>query len=893
MTLTEEQRTPITIAQSVIVVDAGDGAVAGGADNLAFDRALAKAKAASAFGVVSTIECTRKAYQFAAPVVIDGISGLTIRGNGAELRTKQGAGQLESFFTMQKPKSQGGVGAKGVVIEGFKGDGGLLGGYTNADGTPKKMRDTDDHVTPGVTYSPDRALSFFVAKSSRMIGQAGYPRYEDVTVRDCDLFGFAHLPVFFQGIWGEVAFSGNRIERCLDSGFIWNESIHVFDNVVIYSQDNGLSLSRSNGRVHAHGNRIFSPWANGIMCGQWVGHRGPDNLNLHDNYIEDSSEHGFRIDGGSIGVRLDGNVVRRARRGAMNNSNGWGVGIYFSWLDETHPNRYVTISNNRLEDCERGGILFQRGTEDAEVYGNTIVRPGMKYFVNGTEVVPEGEGLYNFGISVSDTALSATNKRIYVHDNLVIDDRAEPVAYYATYGNNAVDWTEQNNRAVGVKFKPVDTLPTRADGAARMVARLEQAQPPVRIGIAGDSTGDDLAGADRFEWAYRGLQRLANRFPRIECSYRTSYYDAGAYRAFRIVPRGAIWDEFDGAGDLNGRAANTGQVWTSTAGVWTVSGGVAVPGATAGSNASLAIGTPQAGNGRRFSGMLLFDSTTPASERSITFDFGADVNNRLYTKIALSSGNVAYASVGKIIDSAQQNDIAARNPAPNAMKLGLQGAAVPFSVDVTPTAVRVYVGAETASAALTAAEFARLGGLTYFRMRATTAGGSIAVARLGIGDISEAPVAVDIYNGSKAGAKLADVAGDLEKLYPVQMDCLFVASSHNYATDDEATYQAQVDKFLDQFRFRHPSSGVVLVAQNPQYLPAPYDVRNAHGKRLAATRQHAARRGFGYLGLAEKYKAQPDFGVSSVGADGIHPVAAGHELAAEKFEAWLVAQLTP
>lgn len=432
-------------------------------------------------------------------------------------------------------------------------------------------------------------------------------------------------------------------------------------------------------------------------------------------------------------------------------------------------------------------------------------------------------------------------------------------------------------------------LGSSIDPGTILPAKFDMGDSPINFGLAGDSTGDDLhSSGNHFEWFYRGVQSIVDRYPAYECSYWTSWYTfltgtstpRASYDKYRIVPIGPMYDEFTGSGELNGKAGTTGQTWVCAGGTgkWTVSGGFAVPLASS-QKANLTYAVAQAGNGRRVSGMVQMDTTAPASaERSFTVEIGADANNLISLKIAVSTGGIAFYAISKTIAGVTTANIAVKNPSTTILTplspTGLTNTLIPFSLEIKPTQISAFVNAESTGVTLTGADFTALGGLQFAQMSSSLQGTStIQVDRIGLGELQATPKLVQVWNGSRAGSTLDAQTTDQALLWTTQLDALFISSSHNYLADDGPTYTTKVQTFVDTFLSFMPNVGITFCSQNPEFTPATFIYRQAHNKRLPQIRAYANARGWGYLPLGEAFFAQSDGGAALVGSDGVHPLA--------------------
>lgn len=301
----------------------------------------------------------------------------------------------------------------------------------------------------------------------RIAGAGGIlPRVTNVTVTGCTFLGLKELPVFLSGIRGRTTFRDNHVERCLDSGFTFCEAVDASHNRVIYSADNGLSLSRGNYSVTAVGNHITGSWFSGLWIGGWPASPsgsftipatpGPEIVTLTANTIDNSGYAGIWAGGGPRSGAIVGNIINGVTRGSTENVDDLGVGIIIRGFDSDGVNDFASadvlaanliISGNALIDCRRGGIAIHSAT-NITVIGNLILRPGMPYLVDGVTPSTPGQGSHAFGVAcpgANTTGWGSNVSNIAVIGNYIIDDRAQPSTQWGTYHPNIPTWQDRAN----------------------------------------------------------------------------------------------------------------------------------------------------------------------------------------------------------------------------------------------------------------------------------------------------------------------------------------------------------------------------------------------------------------------------------------------------------------
>lgn len=327
--------------------------------------------------------------------------------------------------------------------------------------------------------------------------------------------------------------------------------------------------------------------------------------------------------------------------------------------------------------------------------------------------------------------------------------------------------------------------------------------------------------------------------------------------------------------DLVGSTSDNGKVWAGTTGKWSTDGESAVPTGGAG---------PVAFNvGAR-------DATLTAQLVVVTSPPAAAVNRRFYvgsSSAILTSGVWAgfgisttgnpslslWKTIGGVSTQIGATSFAtgltggSDTPQSATLKLevSIQNVSATLTVNGTPV---------TISGTITEADYAALGTFAGFvnveALPASTANkvSSITLETPATAATFDGLVAI---NGAVGGVTLAYQQSRLATMFPTSepIDVLILTTGHNYGTMTGAAFTAALESFLTDWFALHPASDVLLTSQNPQFAPAPSPA--AHAERQAALRAWAAKSGYEYLPVFERFVAEPDGGVSLVGADGIHP----------------------
>lgn len=412
---------------------------------------------------------TRSRYRFAASVRIGAGNGLVVAGLGPRatiIEAAPGAGRLGTAFEV--PPGVGGE-VRGLVIRDLGFDGGISNAdaLVDDDGVPRISRSerefAADNLATAVFIQGDRAPQDGTA--------AQFASVVDVEISHVRVYGTRGLPLLISGVNGTAVVQDSTFAWCMDIGFTFCESVVFSRNVVRWSADNGVSISRGTQNVTCTGNNIEGSYASGIWLGgfQRTGSAdgpaisaapGADNALVSSNSITMSGANGIWLGDGPQRVTVTGNQVvgvsRRApdpaktRTAAEDEQDlAHGNGLYvdeMAGLDDSSVARDITVSGNTFSDCANGGVLIHAGVAGAYISGNTILRPGRDRGPSGA-FVTGAAGRANFGIAVPGTSaaeLGSGVSRVIVHSNVVIDDRAprrevggvaSPTLEYGVYMN--------------------------------------------------------------------------------------------------------------------------------------------------------------------------------------------------------------------------------------------------------------------------------------------------------------------------------------------------------------------------------------------------------------------------------------------------------------------------
>jgi hypothetical protein len=396
-------------------------------------------------------------------------------------------------------------------------------------------------------------------------------------------------------------------------------------------------------------------------------------------------------------------------------------------------------------------------------------------------------------------------------------------------------------------------------------------------GIAGDSTGNAAnEHADLFATAVG----VADPNLRVEIPHWDD--TTQALLAPTVVQPGVsdpggvtFHDTFNRtAADLYNTTPDIGAEWgrdgSSAAGDWSVDGSRAVRTADTTGSSMLANGGVGGDMRVELSGVL--STLTPATTRQwrVYLNY-VNSSNYIYAQFSVQSvGGTVNISIVKRIAGAVTTLYTSGSGV-----LTANTAKVPYTMlfERVGTAVKLTVNGTDYNGTLDAADVAIFdpGTMTGFS-QGVAEGDYVEEIKITILTASP-PRKFTFYNGSMSGSVLTYQQSRLAAMFPVELDVLFISSCHNYGTKTPAQYHADLDAFIAAFKEVQPNAGIVIMSQNPQKAPATGKV--AHLNRLASLRSYAARRGYGYVPVIERFLSRADGGVSLIKSDGVHPTDTG------------------
>jgi hypothetical protein len=141
-----------------------------------------------------------------------------------------------------------------------------------------------------------------------------------------------------------------------------------------------------------------------------------------------------------------------------------------------------------------------------------------------------------------------------------------------------------------------------------------------------------------------------------------------------------------------------------------------------------------------------------------------------------------------------------------------------------------------------------------------------------------------IYNGAIAGSRIDDFFERLDRMFPVELDFVWLGHGLNHTDESVAVFQAKLDKIVAALQARQTKKIAFGVAtQNPRYWLSSYTWPESrvddHAARQRSLPAYAKARGFLLADTFAAFEALPDGGRSYVDPlDGTHPIAKGRAL---------------
>lgn len=400
-------------------------------------------------GRYSRIVGTAPEYKFHIELNIDGLSDIVISGLGVHRTTfraqinRPGGVSLQRLFA-----NMGTAPVKNVTFEDFSVDCGML--TLPIAQQSALLRDERPYPAGNV----DCLLSAIAIRGNRNAPTLAEAR--DITIRRLHIFGSRELPLSLSGIAGNSTVEDSLFERCKDVGFTSNENVIFRRNMMLYSADNGVSISRGNVAGECTDNLSIGSYHSGILIGGNVAtaERGPSNIVVTGNVIDRSGHFGIDATLAPSTCEFRSNSVSRSQKVGMVIC-GWVFDFqdtyYSSQGSYTRPADFIasniTVSDNAFQDNRRGGIAVYHAT-GVRIERNTIAFSPATPSLAGVSVK---SGVHLYGVSnqgVSDT-VRPSSKNVTVKQNVIVDTRTTGTLFDGVTFPETTSWTVTGNTVVG------------------------------------------------------------------------------------------------------------------------------------------------------------------------------------------------------------------------------------------------------------------------------------------------------------------------------------------------------------------------------------------------------------------------------------------------------------
>lgn len=421
------------------------------------------------------------------------------------------------------------------------------------------------------------------------------------------------------------------------------------------------------------------------------------------------------------------------------------------------------------------------------------------------------------------------------------------------------------------------TYAPRRDQGQAAVAALESGYPDVRIGLAGDSTGDATD-----EWFHQLGDLIADEFPGLAIDYEdwddttqanigsTIQAGGGPTYSYRATRR----DYFHRTvADIVGTPTEVGATnWTVTGadgnGNWTADGTSAVAAAHT-TRAPILVSTGQAGSSRT---KWTYEFVATGAHQVDFFIRRASDSNRLFVTLARDASNNIYTSLSKRVSSVTTS--LANIPNTPIVVGGTYVIEVEVIVSGSGSAsVSATINGTTLTGNLSASDWTAVNAgfnQGLYVVSGTPTGDRWHLFEFGFVDEVYPQQTLTLYNGSLSGSTLDYQIGRVAAQFPDPLDVLVISSSHNYTTMTEADYITELEGYMAAVRAVHPDVTILLSSQNPEYAPMTAARITAHLKRMRALRQYAEANLYGYIPVTEVWQAAGD-PTLLIQNDGLHP----------------------
>ena len=339
----------------------------------------------------------------------------------------------------------------------------------NEDAYPRRDR-TFKNTDYGTGLQVAIALTGSNAKRKDVQGKV-----YNIEINNCNFLDIWSLPVLINGA-ELVSFHNNYTDNCLDIGFIDCENLFFNSNYIIRGSDNGVSISSGNNHVTCSNNIILWCADNGIWISGWpvqvdaidpdTGETekinkmfyGPTNVVVTGNIVKHSGHTGILAKWYVDNVIISNNIIDDCRfnyNGQTAESAEAGNGIGVAGYDgitvengikitETKYASKVTITGNKISNCERGGINLTR-VLNFSIINNTFENLGAKKLPNGQDIDATLTS-YNYGIYVANYNENLDAQGL-ISMNSFRETREDKTSY------NYLNWKYALSRCPNIKIK--------------------------------------------------------------------------------------------------------------------------------------------------------------------------------------------------------------------------------------------------------------------------------------------------------------------------------------------------------------------------------------------------------------------------------------------------------
>lgn len=214
-----------------------------------------------------------------------------------------------------------------------------------------------------------------------------------------------------------------------------------------------------------------------------------------------------------------------------------------------------------------------------------------------------------------------------------------------------------------------------------------------------------------------------------------------------------------------------------------------------------------------------------------------------------------------------------------------------FELSLSGTTLTGKLNGATLTTTLTSGEVTTLGTLTRIVVRSqlpdTAFDDFLVTAVATLPPVAATEPRIDVYNGGAAGKTADYQRANLNAMYPVRPDILFINHGHNYlAAVTVTTMLASIQGLVDDLNALYPGNPIpiAITSQNPQFGSGR---EGDHKAKMMAVRDYALKKGWGYIPTFEAFTVRPGGGADQM-LDALHPgIGTGRRVQADVAKAWL------